>query len=343
MKQIKIKLEHEQRPNYYRGQLLLEGDFLAEQTYHVNARRRHNRHLHGWGVVHGLTVSRYSDHALTIDHGVAIDEPGHEIFFEEPQHISLAEFSPHDLLRVGLKYEKAPGSESSAGTPPKTHDFYAVLTVARVSEDNTGLTLARVQLDSQGRVGEEAIDYSHTRYARILAPGSITPTELHETLRKGWLRSPFRPEPLVNAPQWEAETPLVNPPQEAKEIPPAFRVGPTEVLTPDPDEANVRDRGAAGTMAIPIPPSVTQVTRLRIAGARNEGEIRLQLIRGGWDWSKQEHIHQVIVRKIITGAPFMETFDINDTALDPEYQTLSLWLWGTRRTSISLIATEFVY
>ena len=129
-------------------------------------------------------------------------------------------------------------------------------------------------------------------------------------------------------------------------IPPAFRVGPTEVLTPDPRESGADDRGAAGTMAIPIPPSVTQVTRLRIAGATNEGAILLQLIRSGWDWGKKVHLpHQLLVEEVITGAPFMETFNINidDTALDPEYQTLSLWLWGTRRTSISLVATEFVY
>ena len=44
----KIRTVIEQRPNYYRGQLLLEGDFLAEQTYHVEARQHHNRHLHGW-------------------------------------------------------------------------------------------------------------------------------------------------------------------------------------------------------------------------------------------------------------------------------------------------------
>ena len=97
MKQIKIEMA--QRLNYYRGQLLLEGDFLAEQTYHVDARRHHNRHLHGSGVVHGLTVSRHSDHALTIERGAAIDESGREIFFEDPQHVSLAEFGPYDRLR----------------------------------------------------------------------------------------------------------------------------------------------------------------------------------------------------------------------------------------------------
>jgi hypothetical protein len=85
------------------------------------------------------------------------------------------------------------------------------------------------------------------------------------------------------------------------------------------------------------------VTRLRIAGARNEGEIILQLIVGGWDQSKNEHVRKTIIDKKITSAPFLETFDIDNTAIDPEYQTLSIWLRGTRRTAISLIAIEFVY
>src|SRR5262245_20811471 len=157
----KIKMVLGQRPNYHNGQLLLEDDFRAEQKYHIDARLYHNKHLHGWGVVHGLTVSRYSDHSLAIHRGVAIDESGHEIFFEATQHVSLEDFDPNDLLRVGLKYEEVPAPEGSAGAPQKRHDSYAVITVVRVSEDNTGLTLARVRLDSQGKGGEEAIDYSH--------------------------------------------------------------------------------------------------------------------------------------------------------------------------------------
>ena len=341
----KIKIAIEQRPHYYNGLLLLEGDFLAEQKYHIDARRRHNLHLHGWGswgVVYGLTVARDSDTSFIIHPGVAIDALGYEMFLERPQHVSVAEFGPNELLQVGLSCEDGTGSEGRADAPRNRRDFYTVITVSKIGEDSTGLTIARVQLDSQGRLDDKAIDYAHTKYARSVAPGSITPNELHANLRKGWLRLPFRPVPLVNPPQWEEESPL-NAPQGAAEIPPAFRVSTTEVLTPGHEEAQERDRGAAGTMAIPIPPSVTQVTGLRIAGARNEGEIRLQLIRGGWDWNRKEHIHKVIVRKIITGEPFLETFNIDDTALDPEYHTLSLWLWGTRRTSISLIATEFVY
>jgi hypothetical protein len=326
-----IRIAIGQRPNYYHGQLLLEGDFLAEQKYHIDARQRHTLHLHGWGVVHGLTVSRDSDTSLTVSPGVAIDASGEEIFLERTQHVSLAGFGPNELLHVSLGYEDVTGSEGSAGASRARCDLYAVITVSRISEGSAGLALARVQLDGQGKLDEKAIDYAQTRYARIVAPGSITPRELHENLRKGWLRSPFRPVPLANVPEGETE------------IPPAFRVGPTEVLTPDPDDANQRDRGAAGTMAIPIPPSVQRVTGLRIAGVRNEGGILLQLIIGGWDRHKTEHIHNVIVDERITAAPFMETFEIRNTALDPEYHTLALWLRGMRRTSISLIAVEFAY
>jgi hypothetical protein len=124
---------------------------------------------------------------------------------------------------------------------------------------------------------------------------------------------------------------------------PAFRVGATEAISPDPKEAGPRDRGAAGTMAIPIPPSVNQVTRLRVAGRENGGEIQIELIVGGWDPNGHTHIRKIIVDKKITSAPFLETFDIDDTALDPEYHTLSLWVKGTRRTAFSLIAVEFGY
>ena len=150
------------------------------------------------------------------------------------------------------------------------------------------------------------------------------------------MRLPFRPDPLVEAEPDEPE-------EERGKRPPAFRIGATESLSPDPEEAGEKDRGAAGTMAIPIPQGITQVTRLRIAGSANDGEILFKLFAGGWDPSKNKHVRKKLVDKKITSAPFLETFDIDDTVLDPEYQTLSIWLRGTRRTAISLIAIEFVY
>jgi hypothetical protein len=327
MKKIKAVLGR--RPNYYRGQLLLEGDFLDEQTYHDAARRRHNLNLYGWGVVRGLTVSRQSDHAILINPGVAIDDLGRELFFDEPEQVNLAEFGPNAELRVALKYEEISGSEKGTAPSLTRYDCCAVVSVSRRAEDDSGVTLAIVRLDGQGTLSRTAIDDSHTPYVKI-APGSITATELHETLRKGWLRLPFRPVPLVS------------PPDRDEPIPPAFRVGETEARSPDPETGD-EDKGAAGTMAIPIPPNVTRVTRLRIAGSRNEGKILLHLTVGGWDPDKNNHFRKIIVEEEITSEPFMETYDIEEKILDPEYQTLSLRLWGKRKTAVSLVAVEFEF
>lgn len=45
------------RVRYFPGQVLSTADFETEQSYLRAKRRPHNRWLHGWGVVGGLTVS----------------------------------------------------------------------------------------------------------------------------------------------------------------------------------------------------------------------------------------------------------------------------------------------
>src|SRR4030095_8648163 len=44
------------RPNYFSGRLLDAATLAAEQDYQREMRRRHNRALHGYGVVSGLDV-----------------------------------------------------------------------------------------------------------------------------------------------------------------------------------------------------------------------------------------------------------------------------------------------
>jgi hypothetical protein len=326
----------EQRPHYYRGQLLLEDDFLAEQNYHVNARLRHNLHLHGWGIVHGLTVSRESAVSIKIAPGFAVDVLGREILVNEFQHITVTGFGPNEQVTVRLIYQEVEDSlEAGDDRDQKRKACYASITVQRASEKNEALILAGIQLDQQGQIGENAINYDGTTYLRILAPGSITRKELHPELRTGWVRMPFRPYPLANIPEKE------------NEMPPSFRVGATEALSPDPKVTGEKDRGAAGTMAIPIPPNATRVTRLRIAGSQNEGEILIELLKGGWDTGKKKHVREKILEKRITSVSdekwFEETFPIENTTLDSEYNTLCLWLKGTRRTSVSMVAVEFSY
>ena len=46
-----------ERPNYVTGQILTADYFTTEQNYFLARLRRHNRYLHGWGVVRGFSVS----------------------------------------------------------------------------------------------------------------------------------------------------------------------------------------------------------------------------------------------------------------------------------------------
>ena len=98
-------------------------------------------------------------------------------------------------------------------------------------------------------------------------------------------------------------------------------------------------------MAIEIPPSVKRIIRFRIAGKENEGQIIIELFLGGWDAKNNKHLKESLLKKTIGSAPFLETYEISDrdTFIDPEYNTLSLWLRATDRASISLIAIEFSY
>ena len=322
-----IRVRVGQRPHYYDGQLLLAKDFIAEQSYHIHARQNHNRLLyHDWGVVRGLAVTLAQERSVRVAAGAAVDEDGNDIRLDEAAVIDLGSFRPHDRVHICLTYE-----EVQAGGHEAHVDCYAIVTPTHEAK---GLVLATVTLDDQGKVREEAIDYTQTKYAR-LAVGSITADQLHEDLKCGWYRSSFRPDPMVEGPEAGTEAGL-----------PAFRVGATEALSPDHRDAGDKDRGAAGTMAIPIPPSVKHITRFRIAGMENKGEISMLLMRGGFDPETRKHVRDVLLdEKITRKEPFLETYTIKerDTALNPEYHTLVLWLKGTRRTAVSLVAVEFCY
>lgn len=331
---MKKKQQIENRPNYYHGQLLLEKDFLAEQNYHISARRRHNLKLHGSGVVRGLEVVRRGESSITVQPGYAIDDSGREIFLDSAEDFDLSEFGANDTVNVSLMYQD---EEEAAGDTKSTTNTglrvaYAVVTVATVKENQSEVILATVKLDSQKKVVADSIDYSSTKYAgAVLVPGSVGAKELAPELKTGWLRLPFRPIALANIPDGE------------EEIPPSFRVGATEALSPKPEKTEGKDKGAAGTMAIAIPPSVNKIIRFRIAGSRNDGKISFSLLCGGWDPVKKEHVHKVLVEETIAGAPFLETYDVCDINIDPEYSTLSLSLRCTQRTAISLIAVEVGY
>lgn len=327
-----IKRPTWRRPQYFRGQLLDEADFQAEQEYHRAARLLHNLRFHFWGVVHGLTVSRHSDTEVLIAPGLAVDSLGREAVLDESAILDVTEFGPNQTVFVTFSFEEkledARKFEHGQGSVRMTE--YSVLSASTTGGAGASVTLASVRLDANAKIVAGSVSYRHTKYAssilapgavgeRELADGSVTQAKLGAGLRTGWVRMPFKPFPL-----------------EDKK---AFRIGPTE--------ARSTDEGAAGSMGIPAPPGVTEVTRFRIAGELNEGVITVALYRCGWDENEGDHEKTTLLEKNFAGATPPRSFEYTvelDKALgklNSQYHALSMVLEVTKKTSISLIAVEF--
>jgi len=71
------------RPRYFTGKLLTAEDLSAEQEYQRTKQRLHNRELHGFGVVSGLTVAVHRG-SIAVAPGFAIDPEGNEIIVPDP-------------------------------------------------------------------------------------------------------------------------------------------------------------------------------------------------------------------------------------------------------------------
>jgi hypothetical protein len=71
-----------ERVRYFPRQLLMADDMRAEQEYFRERARRHNRYLHGWGVVCGCTVEVVEDAkspTVRVCPGYAVGPQGDEI------------------------------------------------------------------------------------------------------------------------------------------------------------------------------------------------------------------------------------------------------------------------
>ena len=78
------------RVRYFIGQVLGVDEFLGEQNYFREKSRRHNRFLHGLGVVCGLEVKPGKD-LLVIHPGLALNCKGDEIVVPQPVEMALPE------------------------------------------------------------------------------------------------------------------------------------------------------------------------------------------------------------------------------------------------------------
>ncbi len=118
--------ETPKRPQFFSGQLLDASTLTAEQDYHREKLRRHNRALLGYGVVSGLAVcvAETTDPGgwrIVVQPGYAIDQNGEEI--SVPLPATLTPPAQGDRAFVTLRYWEnacppapAPG-DTTSGAP----------------------------------------------------------------------------------------------------------------------------------------------------------------------------------------------------------------------------------
>jgi hypothetical protein len=89
------------RVRYFTGQILRADDLRDEQNYFRDKVKRHNKYLHGAGIVEGLEITGSSGR-LRIGAGYALDASGNEIVIPAPMDIPLPQTGDHAY--VVLRY-----------------------------------------------------------------------------------------------------------------------------------------------------------------------------------------------------------------------------------------------
>jgi hypothetical protein len=104
------------RPRYRERQVLRVADLEAQQSYLIEARRRHNIGQHGWGIVRGLEILDTPE--LVVQPGVAVDGYGRELIVAAPLKIPAEVFNKleDNALDVWLVYELADANVPQRGS-----------------------------------------------------------------------------------------------------------------------------------------------------------------------------------------------------------------------------------
>lgn len=305
------------RVNYFTHQFLREQDFKDEQSYHVEARRRHNRLFHSWGILEGLEVEQHGEHEVTILPGYAVDRQGREIALAQAVTRSLSSFTHDSEAFIVISYLERQEEEDhqSAGG---VEGFVRISEGAEISErrddhvDENCIPLARVRMGPHGHIAEVDCGPGVRKIAREVA------SALH-----GWLRLPFKPVRLNSV-----------------------RIG--KVLSADTsedndfviDEANAYcgEGGARGSMQIPVPPGATHVAGFRVAGS-TRGEVKVRLFRTGWNIPEGTGERTRIVEETLLSGSFHKEVEV-DAPLR-ESHALAVSIRAENQTEIWLVAVRF--
>jgi hypothetical protein len=111
-----------ERVLYYEREYLRSFDFIAEQNYHLQMRRRLNLALHLWGIVEGLDVKlggvvSGAPDQYYISPGMAIDAYGREILLFAPYILTEDDIQANRIINPG-RYSLWIAYTRSEATPP---------------------------------------------------------------------------------------------------------------------------------------------------------------------------------------------------------------------------------
>jgi hypothetical protein len=164
------------RLNYFKHQFLRASDFIDEQKYHTDMRRRHNRMLHTWGIAgSGLKVTfAQGATAVSVSPGMAVDSQGREIVLTEDRPVELSGFPAGAALYVTIAYaEKQTDPTNETGAEGNTRWTEAPLLQAsptKPGDVGTNVVLARV---TRNALLVNGVDESERRAAGVEA-GDLT-------------------------------------------------------------------------------------------------------------------------------------------------------------------------
>jgi hypothetical protein len=118
-----------ERTNFFPRQLVGADDLTQDQIYFREKQRRHNRLLHGWGIVCGAGVTKEGCTAIVAP-GYILGPYGDEILIEAETRLDVCRQSSVSSLDCG-------GLDPWCGDPPRVKDGATVYLAVRYVERRT--------------------------------------------------------------------------------------------------------------------------------------------------------------------------------------------------------------
>jgi len=307
------------RLNYFTHQFLGEQDFKDEQAYHREMRYRHNRSLHGWGVVEGLEVKKKGEREITVEPGTAIDNEGRELILTNPVSRDLSSFDRNSHTYITLSYaetwdEEDRHSAGGVGGYTRVTESPEILERRHLHADGAAVTLARVHINEVGHVHKIEMEPSVRKRAGA-------------GLAAGWMRLPFKPVRLYPVKIDGRRVRIDEPEAELYE----FIV--------DEFKAYCDEKGARGSMEVPVPPGATRIVGFRIAGTTS-GSVEVSVYRTGWNLRENRGEDTKLFTETVQAPKFHHEVPVREGSLD-ESHAVAVSVKAVGAAQIWLVAAKF--